>query len=163
MSKNKCYCGSAKSFSSCCEPIIEGKSLAATPEELMRARYSAHCLKNYEFLVDSTHPEHRDDVSVEEISSWANHVDWDALEVHSSSPGETDDTGYVSFTAHFHIKGMKQELKEDSSFAKVNGEWKYVDGVIAGEEPYRREDPKIGRNDPCYCGSGKKFKKCCGK
>jgi hypothetical protein len=30
-------------------------------------------------------------------------------------------------------------------------------------EPYRREAPKIGRNDPCPCGSGKKYKKCCGK
>jgi hypothetical protein len=29
-------------------------------------------------------------------------------------------------------------------------------------EPYRRETPKIGRNDPCPCGSGKKYKKCCG-
>ena len=28
---------------------------------------------------------------------------------------------------------------------------------------FRREDPKVGRNDPCPCGSGKKFKKCCGK
>ncbi|HYM35608.1 MAG TPA: SEC-C metal-binding domain-containing protein [Steroidobacteraceae bacterium] len=28
--------------------------------------------------------------------------------------------------------------------------------------PYRREMPKLGRNDPCYCGSGKKFKKCHG-
>ena len=27
---------------------------------------------------------------------------------------------------------------------------------------YRRESPKIGRNDPCPCGSGKKYKKCCG-
>ena len=27
----------------------------------------------------------------------------------------------------------------------------------------KREEPKIGRNDPCPCGSGKKFKKCCGK
>ena len=26
-----------------------------------------------------------------------------------------------------------------------------------------RKDPKIGRNDPCPCGSGKKYKKCCGK
>jgi uncharacterized protein YecA (UPF0149 family) len=26
----------------------------------------------------------------------------------------------------------------------------------------RREVPKVGRNDPCPCGSGKKFKKCCG-
>lgn len=31
------------------------------------------------------------------------------------------------------------------------------------EKPYVRTDPKIGRNDPCPCGSGKKYKKCCGK
>lgn len=29
------------------------------------------------------------------------------------------------------------------------------------QEPYRREQPKIGRNDPCFCGSGKKYKNCC--
>jgi preprotein translocase subunit SecA len=29
--------------------------------------------------------------------------------------------------------------------------------------PQRRELPKVGRNDPCPCGSGKKFKSCCGK
>jgi preprotein translocase subunit SecA len=28
---------------------------------------------------------------------------------------------------------------------------------------FRREQPKVGRNDPCPCGSGKKHKKCCGK
>lgn len=31
------------------------------------------------------------------------------------------------------------------------------------QEPYRREQPKIGRNEPCPCGSGKKYKNCCGK
>ncbi|OGR63535.1 MAG: hypothetical protein A2X31_04935 [Elusimicrobia bacterium GWB2_63_22] len=30
-------------------------------------------------------------------------------------------------------------------------------------ETVRREEPKVGRNDPCPCGSGKKHKKCCGK
>ena len=30
-------------------------------------------------------------------------------------------------------------------------------------ETFRREAPKVGRNDPCPCGSGRKFKKCCGK
>jgi len=29
-------------------------------------------------------------------------------------------------------------------------------------ETYRRETPKVGRNDPCSCGSGKKYKKCHG-
>lgn len=32
----------------------------------------------------------------------------------------------------------------------------------ASQEPFRRETPKLGRNDPCFCGSGKKFKKCHG-
>lgn len=30
-------------------------------------------------------------------------------------------------------------------------------------DPLRREAPKVGRNDMCPCGSGKKFKKCCGR
>lgn len=28
------------------------------------------------------------------------------------------------------------------------------------KQPYRREEPRVGRNDPCPCGSGKKYKKC---
>ena len=28
--------------------------------------------------------------------------------------------------------------------------------------PVKREGPKLGRNDPCWCGSGKKYKKCHG-
>jgi len=35
-------------------------------------------------------------------------------------------------------------------------------GVMPGKiETYRRETPRVGRNDPCPCGSGKKYKKCC--
>jgi uncharacterized protein YecA (UPF0149 family) len=35
--------------------------------------------------------------------------------------------------------------------------------AAAGGKPltFRREQPKAGRNDPCPCGSGKKYKKCC--
>ncbi|MFP4391387.1 MAG: preprotein translocase subunit SecA [Desulfohalobiaceae bacterium] len=32
----------------------------------------------------------------------------------------------------------------------------------ATKQPYKRKDPKVGRNDPCPCGSGRKYKKCCG-
>jgi preprotein translocase subunit SecA len=31
-----------------------------------------------------------------------------------------------------------------------------------GPAPFERESPKVGRNDPCPCGSGKKYKRCCG-
>ena len=33
----------------------------------------------------------------------------------------------------------------------------------AKQAPVRHDGPKVGRNDPCPCGSGKKYKKCCGK
>ena len=31
------------------------------------------------------------------------------------------------------------------------------------QQTVRREEPKVGRNDPCPCGSGKKYKHCCGR
>ena len=34
-------------------------------------------------------------------------------------------------------------------------------GYSGAPQPYCRETPKIGRNEPCHCGSGKKYKKCC--
>jgi len=39
----------------------------------------------------------------------------------------------------------------------------YSGGGSASENPLKRETAKAGRNDPCPCGSGKKFKKCHGK
>ncbi|MGA1523171.1 MAG: SEC-C metal-binding domain-containing protein, partial [Planctomycetota bacterium] len=49
-----------------------------------------------------------------------------------------------------------------ASFQKIDGRYYFVDGVIVGPGTFRREAPKVGRNDPCPCGSGKKHKKCCG-
>lgn len=162
MEQQACYCGSGKDFAGCCEPVIKGETSARTPEELMRARFVAHCVKDYGFLVESTHPDHRDGVSESEIAEWATHVNWTGLDVHSATPGETDDAGYVSFTAHFTIKDVAQELREDASFVRVDDQWFYVDGHVYGQDPYVRETPRIGRNEPCPCGSGKKYKKCCG-
>jgi len=39
----------------------------------------------------------------------------------------------------------------------------YSGGDASQPEPAQREGKKVGRNDPCPCGSGKKYKKCCGK
>ena len=55
------------------------------------------------------------------------------------------------------------EHREQSYFKKIDGEWRFIDGEIEKNKPFHREEPKIGRNDPCPCGSGKKYKKCCGK
>lgn len=157
-----CYCGLEKEAENCCLPIIRGQAKAQNPEELMRARYSAHCLKDYDFLVSSTHPAFRDDVDRKEIEDWAKAMVWEQLQIlNTKDGGANDDTGQVDFCAHYTISGIPQELREDAFFRKEGDNWYYVEGDVHSPEPVRRDGPKIGRNDPCPCGSGKKFKKCC--
>ena len=53
-------------------------------------------------------------------------------------------------------------------WAEADAELERGEGELVGDqgelpdEPYVRAEPKVGRNDPCPCGSGKKYKKCCG-
>jgi len=71
-----------------------------------------------------------------------------------------------------------RELEERSVAAQKNKEMRLeqaspdlsVGGGEAGNskqdiqpQPRIRDEPKVGRNDPCHCGSGKKFKQCHGK
>ncbi len=53
------------------------------------------------------------------------------------------------------------EISMEEVMQKMSGGEVHAFGSMA-EQPYRRDTPKIGRNDPCFCGSGKKFKKCHG-
>jgi SEC-C motif-containing protein len=55
---------------------------------------------------------------------------------------------------------VTRDHHERSEFKKRDGQWYFMDGKLV-QEPVRAAD-KVGRNDPCPCGSGKKYKKCCG-
>ena len=57
------------------------------------------------------------------------------------------------------VEGFRHKEQENLRYgAPQKGEEKKE----AKKEPQRRAEPKVGRNDPCPCGSGKKYKKCCG-
>lgn len=56
---------------------------------------------------------------------------------------------------------LKSE-KQIKSWLKNHPEMTYGAGAPK-IETFRREEPKVGRNDACPCGSGQKYKKCCGK
>lgn len=53
------------------------------------------------------------------------------------------------------------KLQETSAIELVDGKISPKEGGI--DKTIRNEEPKVGRNDPCPCGSGKKYKNCCGK
>ena len=74
----------------------------------------------------------------------------------------SDEEGTIIFCARYESEGKAEDHWEQSFFRKEKGEWKFLDAKGVHIGTYRREEPKIGRNDPCPCGSGKKYKKCCG-
>ena len=59
----------------------------------------------------------------------------------------------------------KEQLLQvlQSSYEQLMEKENRPQAVYAGRGSYRRSSEKIGRNDPCPCGSGKKYKQCCGK
>ncbi len=157
-----CPCGSGVTHAKCCEPVISGARPAATAEELMRARYSAYVLANTEFLFESTHPDHRQGYDHKGTKEWAENAEWDGLEIIGREKGEEGDTsGEVEFIARYRLKGAHHEHHENALFKKKEGAWYFTEGAMVRPKPI--VSTKIGRNEPCPCGSGLKYKKCCGK
>jgi len=157
-----CPCGSTKDYSDCCEPIIKGSLPAETAEQLMRARYSAYTKTEMDFIFSSTHPDGREGYDHDGTRAWAENSEWLGLEIIGSKKGSKDDaTGEVEFIARFKENGALREHHENALFKKVEGVWHFSDGVMVKPKPITVT--KVGRNDPCPCGSGQKYKKCCGK
>lgn len=164
MSDKLCPCGSGKPFEHCCGPILDHARKADTAEALMRARYTAYATCNIDFLYASAGPDVQSDFDPESSRRWAEGSEWNGMKIVATEKGsEQDDEGLVEFIARYSVNGTEFEHHERSLFQRINGEWKFIDGELVKPEPIVRETPKIGRNDPCPCGSGKKYKKCCGK
>lgn len=163
-----CPCGSGLDHAACCAPILDGSVKAPTALALMRARYSAYTTHNIDFVMASTLPASRHDSDPEAMRAWAEQAEWTGLEIVTTRAGaEGDSQGDVEFIARYKLQGVAQHHHEQSQFVKQDGQWFFKDGKVvysgASEKPAPVvNENKTGRNDPCPCGSGKKFKKCCG-
>ncbi len=158
-----CPCGSGLAYNACCEPVIKGKRTAVTAEALMRSRYSAYATGEIGHLGASLRASDRESFDPKSAKEWAESAEWKSLEIVSTERGGADDNdGFVEFKARYTAGDQEQEHHERARFARENGRWVFVEGRVIGRDPYRRDEPKVGRNDPCACGSGKKYKKCCG-
>ena len=163
-SPDACPCGSGRPYAACCGPYLAGDLWPETAEALMRSRYSAYALGNYDWLVATTHPQTRAEVSAEDLARQCAGVRWLRLDVENCVDAtEPDAAALVEFHALYELDGVVRQLGERSAFLRHEGRLYYVDGSPLRPAAYRREAPKVGRNDPCPCGSGKKYKKCCGR
>ena len=146
-----CPCGSGAAFGLCCGPFLDRTADPPTVEALMRSRYTAFCLKAAGYLMDTWDPARRPRT----LDFGNDDTRWQGLRI--LSVREAADQGEVSFEARFRQGETEGVLREDSRFRRRDGRWFYVDGSFPGSEA-----AAPGRNAPCPCGSGRKFKRCCG-
>lgn len=164
MTTDLCPCGSTKEYAVCCEPVILGQVLAATPADLMRSRYSAYAKQKISWLLNSLEPTQRADFDEKAVSEWSAQSEWLGLQILRTQGGDqaSDTKGFVEFIARFKQDGVARDHHELGEFRKIDNQWYFYDGRGVKPAPFKHQGPVIGRNDPCPCGSGKKHKKCCG-
>ncbi len=157
-----CPCGSGLAFEACCENFLLEKAKPPTAQALMRSRYSAYAMGAVDYLFKTSGPKVRKEFDAENTKKWSESAEWPGIEIlNEQGGGEADESAILEFIAHYSVNGTTFDHHESATFAKKNGGWIFMDGKIYGPDPVRREHPKVGRNDPCPCGSGKKHKKCC--
>ena len=162
--EDTCPCNSGKTFGECCGPVIAGTAKAETAEALMRARYSSYVTGDIDFLKTSATKAVQEEFDEQASKAWSAAARWHGLEIlRTERGGAGDDDGVVEFRALYTANGEFCNHHEISQFVREPDGWRFADGELVGETPITREEPKVGRNDPCPCGSGKKYKKCCGR
>ncbi|MGR8932345.1 MAG: YchJ family protein [Gammaproteobacteria bacterium] len=153
-----CICGSGLRYADCCKRYHDGE-LPTTAEQLMRSRFTAYAYRNADYLLstwDTTKRPTTIDFS-KETAHWQN------LEILNCKKGSAKDgKGLVEFKAYYRQDGEAYFMHEISRFLKSSGRWLYLDGVIKAAGKVAA-DSNMGRNALCACGSGKKFKRCCGR
>ena len=126
----------------------------------MRSRYAAFCQANIPYLIETHHPSQRQPNDAETLQKTIDETTWLGLKViRSSQPKKAEQTGLVEFVAFYKNpinSPIIAQLHERSDFIRENGQWYYLQGQML-------PPITLGRNDLCWCGSNKKYKKCHGR
>ncbi len=163
----------ALSYQQCCQPYhdrilnneadkIDG-ARPDTAERLMRTRYSAFVLIKPAYIVKTTLPAQQSLLDIKAIENWATETNWAGLEIVTHMPKLGKRHAQVEFKAYFNMpdgKEQKQQAHHElSAFVKVTDEthndvrWYFLDPTVS---------ISVTQKQPCICGSGEKFKRCCG-
>ncbi len=156
-----CPCGSSNPLDACCGRYLGGAP-APTAEALMRSRYTAYASGDVDHLARTSGGEALVGFDREAVRRSMAGTEWLGLDiVATEAGGVADEAGSVTFRARFRENGQARVLEERSEFRRLGGAWRYIRGE-AMFGALRQPSVQVGRNDPCPCGSGRKFKKCHG-
>lgn len=153
-----CACGSGLAYANCCRPYHAGEAWPQTAEALMRSRFTAYALRDADYLLASWAADKRPT----RIDFSGDASDWHKLVIRTVKKGTADDSkGLVEFKAFYTLQDEQYYLHEISRFGRQDGCWVYLDGEIKAAGKLLAESND--RNALCTCGSGRKFKHCCGR
>ncbi len=152
MKLNSCPCQTNKSYADCCGPLHEQIYTAETAEQLMRSRYCAFVMAKIDYLIATLHPTQRQHDDRVQLQQTVEATQWLGLKIIDHH--QQLDQAEVEFIAYYQDQAVGQ-LHERSRFVRENDQWFYVDGEMLPAI-------KSGRNEPCFCGSGRKLKHCHG-
>ena len=151
-SQEDCPCGSSQTYAACCQPLHHGAP-AAGAEQLMRSRYSAYTLGLIDYLTATTLPAQQALLEIEHMRLWSEQSQWLGLSIEQVADGAGSNRAQVTFVARWaDPDGSQQSHRECSEFKRIDQRWYFIDP---------NHLIKAGRNEPCPCGSGRKFKQCC--
>lgn len=156
-------------YQDCCQPYHDSllnkeadKTDGVKPdsaERLIRSRYSAFVLIKPEYIVKTTLPAQQALLDIKAIENWAKETDWAGLEIVTHTPKLGKRHAQVEFKAYFKTNENLQAHHELSAFVKVidkannDARWYFLDPTVS---------MSVTQKQPCICGSGEKFKRCCG-
>jgi len=158
---SKCVCGSNREGAECCVPVLAGQP-ALTAEALLRSRYAAYVTGNLDHIERTCAPEALKEFDRLDAEQFIQKAKWEGLDIKRvEAGGPTDQTGTVECYFYCTYDGDKYVQHEIAHFVRgAQNEWLFNNSEINPKAP-PAQVAHVGRNDPCPCGSGKKYKKCC--
>ena len=153
-----CPCGSGNKFGDCCALYINGIP-APDAQTLMRSRYTAYVVGALDHVAATHAPEVRDDFNRAEAERLARVCQFQELDIRKVI--EKGDSAQIDFLIRFRRDNKDMMQVELADFRREHGRWLYAGGNVSSQVA-QRTVTRVGRNDPCPCGSGKKAKRCCG-
>lgn len=134
------------------------KDWPKSAKALLEARYQAFLNGDVDFIVESHHPENRKNLERDALEAWSRESRWEGLSIEEVEEGK--ETTFITFTVRYGRGAETINHRERAEFRLVEGKWFYFDSEFPKPKTIKRDTDQVGRNEPCPCGSGKKFKKC---
>jgi SEC-C motif-containing protein len=122
----------------------------------MRSRFSAYAKGDYQYIFKTYGALQRAKLSETDLAEQADNTTWLSLQVLQHI--QNDNKSQVEFKAYYKLRKRIFVMHERSNFEYCDGRWFYTTGVMLDGT----KELTLKRNDLCFCGSNKKYKKCCG-